>query len=92
MHPEKEIEKVIDKPYYLTGVRIGCAGVSDCLSEFRELSLSYKLGLVQMYALAYAYAYILGRRRTSNVFLPISPFAANYAYELRSQAFAHLDL
>ena len=59
MHPKEKIEKVIGKPYYLQGVRIGCAGVSDCLSEFLELSLSNYLGLIQTYALAYAY--VLGR-------------------------------
>ena len=44
MHPEEKIEKVIGKPYYLQGVRIGCAGVNECLSEFRKLSLSNYLG------------------------------------------------
>ena len=41
---------------------------SHCLSEFLELSLSNYLGLVQTYALAYAYAYVLGRGRTPDVF------------------------
>ena len=49
-------------------MRIGCAGVSDCLLEFRELSLSNYSGLVQTYALAYAYACFLGRLRTPDVF------------------------
>ena len=61
MRPKKKIEKVVDKPYYLKGVRIGCAGVSDCLSEFLELSLSNYFGLVQTYAL------VLGRGRTPDV-------------------------
>ena len=65
MHPKKKIEKVIDK-YYLYGVRIGCAVVRECLSEFRELSLSNYLGLVQTYALAYAY--VLGRGRPDGFF------------------------
>ena len=65
MHPKKKIEKVIDEPYYLSGVRIGCAEFSDCLSEFLELSLSNYLGLIHTYALAYAY--VLGRGRTPDV-------------------------
>ena len=68
MHPINKIEKVIGKPYYLQGVRIGCTGVSNPLSEFRELSLSNYLGLVQTYALAYTY--VLGRERSPDVFFP----------------------
>ena len=51
MHPKEKIEKVIGKPYYLQGVRIGCAEVSDDLMEFRELSLSNYLGC--MYAVVF---------------------------------------
>ena len=49
-------------------MRIGCAVVSDCLSEFREFSLSIYSGLVQTYGLVYAYAYVLGRGRTPDGF------------------------
>ena len=77
MYSRKKVGKVIDKLYYLKGVRIVCAGVSDCLSEFPELSQSNYLGLVQTYALAYAY--VLGRGRTPDVFFfPVLPFGANY--------------
>ena len=76
MHPKERIEKVIDKPYYLEGVRVGCAGVSDCLSEFLELSLSNYLGLIQTYALAYTY--VLGHGRTPDVFFSDFAFRGHF--------------
>ena len=48
-------------------MRIGCAVVSDCLSEFLELSLSNYLGLVA------------DVRRT--FFFTILPFGADYDYD-----------